>query len=683
MGWEPRCERPNRLARARSPYLRMHACDPVDWRSWEEVEPLLGRLEKPLFISIGYSSCHWCHVMHRESFMNSEVARELNAAFIPVKVDREERPDVDEYYMAYCMAAGGSCGWPLNIVALPDGRPFFVATYMRPGDLIELARAVREAWESRRGDLEAVASRAAEVLESIFSPGREVPLGPEALDAGFRELSSLYDPLYGGFGERPKFPESPKHVFLMHYYARRGYQDALSMVEHTLSMMVAGGIHDKIWGGFHRYTVDRDWRTPHFEKMLYDQAAIARVIGELALAGAAGEPLRWAASKLVSFLEEFMLVEGGGLASALDAESGGVEGGFYTWTLDELEEALGDDFDLARRVFSFREEGNYIDEVTGGPSGRNILHIESRLDRLASALGIEVGELLGFIDRVAGRLRSYSRDRGREPPARDDKVLASWNGLALWGLSRLAEAEPRALDLAWRVARFLEENLVDGDRVYRAWRGEAYIEGFLDDHAHLALGFTALHEATGRERLLELAYDIARRIPERFQGAGGELRLKPGGPVELQDGPYPSGYSAAVHAMLMLGRLFGDSRLLESAVSALRAASHPLSSQPTRYSYMLVALDFKVNPSYEVVVAVESEGAVGEVWRGLWSEYTPARVTCWKSRAGRLESLASHLRNMPPVEGKPTIYVCREGACSLPTTDPARASRYMAEGYRV
>ncbi|MCE4610634.1 MAG: thioredoxin domain-containing protein [Desulfurococcales archaeon] len=680
---ETGCERPNRLARARSPYLRMHACDPVDWRSWDDVEPLLGRLEKPLFISIGYSSCHWCHVMHRESFMNPEVARALNEAFIPVKVDREERPDVDEYYMAYCMVSVGSCGWPLNVLAMPDGKPFFAATYMRPGDLIELARAVKEVWESRKGELESVASKAVEVLEALFKPAREAELGPEVLDAAYRELESLYDPAYGGFGERPKFPESPKLVFLLYYYARRGVVEALDMAYDTVDAIASGGIHDKVWGGIHRYTIDRDWRTPHFEKMLYDQAMIARILGELELAGRGSPVTKWISRKLVDFLESFMMVKDGGLASALDAESGGIEGGFYTWTLSELEEALGDDFNIAKKIFGFREEGNYVDEVTGGPSGRNILHATARLEVLSGALGYRVEELLSIIDKIAGKLRSYAREKRVEPPARDDKVVASWNGLAVWGLSRLRYTSPRALELAVKVANFIEGKLIDGDRVYRAWLGEPYGEGFLDDYAHLALGFIELHEALGRERYLEVAYLLARAIPERFQGAGGELRLKPGGAVELQDGPYPSGYSAAVDVMARLGRLLGDEKLSEASLKALKAASYTLASQPTRYSYMLVALDFKVNPSYEVVIALEREGSVSQVEKSLWRSYTPARITCWKPRGGSLERLASHLKSMQPIEGKPTIYICREGVCSLPTTDPLKASEYMQVNYRV
>jgi uncharacterized protein YyaL (SSP411 family) len=355
--------------------------------------------------------------------------------------------------------------------------------------------------------------------------------------------------------------------------------------------------------------VDREWRTPHFEKMLYDQGSMARVLGELLASGAGGPDARWAAERLVEFLERDMALPEGGLASALDAEAGGVEGGGYTWSLRELEEALGDLFDEARRLFGFREEGNYAEEATGRPSGRNILHVPATLHEAARAAGLSLGELLSLVDRVAERIRRYHLERGLPRPGRDDKAIASWNSLAVWGLSALAPWAPRALELAERVASFLERRMMDGPRVYRAWRGEPYIEGMLDDYAHLALAMIALHEATGRERYMWLAYEAAREIPARFQGPGGELRIRPRGPVELQDTAYPSGYSAAVDAMLRLGRLTGDRRLLDAAERALRAASRSLAEAPLRYPYMLAALDFKLGPSYEVVVAVPREGA--------------------------------------------------------------------------
>lgn len=680
----PVCGKPNMLSSSRSPYLRMHSCDPVDWHSWSDVEPLLGSLERPLFISIGYSSCHWCHVMHRESFQNPEVAEWLNRAFIPVKVDREERPDVDEYYMAYCMVASGRCGWPLNVITMPDGKPFFVATYMKPQDLIAVSRAVYKAWFESRGDLERVASQASQALEALYRPRGVARLGKEVFQKAYAALESSFDPLHGGFGGAPKFPEQPKHVFLMYYHARMGSEDALHMVVHTLSRMIAGGIHDKVWGGFHRYTVDREWRLPHFEKMLYDQGSLARVLGEALASGASLPELVWAAGRLVDFLERDMLTPEGGLASAIDAEAGGVEGGGYTWTLAELEEALGGElFEFARRLFGLSRGGNYLDEATGKPSGRNLLHVPATLGHASGALGMEVPELLSIIDRIGSELRRYHVEKSLPRPARDNKVLTSWNSLAVWGLSSIAPWEPRALGLAEKVAGFIESEMIDGTRVYRAWMGEPYIDGMLDDYAHLALAMITLHEASGKERYMVLAYEVAREIPKVFQDIDGTLRLRPSGPVELQDSSYPSGLSAAIDAMLRLGRLFGDKDLLDSSEKAIKSLSRSLAESPLRYAHTLIALDFMLGPSYEIVVSLPSRQIPSEVAEVLRNAYTPARIVYWRPPSPKAAEVASHISSMVPIEGKPTIYVCQEGVCSLPTTDPKEAIKAVSTGYRA
>ena len=679
------CGKPNRLAGERSPYLKIHSCDPVDWHRWEDVEKGAVPRDKPLFVSIGYSTCHWCHVMHRESFQNDEVARVINEVFTPVKVDREERPDVDEYYMSYCMSARASCGWPLTVLALPDGRPFWIATYLRPDDLVGLARAVREAWLRERDEIEAIAGQAASMLEKLYTPAEGKTVDREVFKRAYRSLYEAFDPAYGGFGVRPKFPESAKLLFLLSYGARCGSREPMDMVWETVSRMISGGIHDKVWGGFHRYAIDRDWRTPHFEKMLYDQGSLARVLGELWLAGYRSPVIPWTARKLVSFLEEFMIVEGGGLAAALDAESGGLEGGFYTWTLDELESALGEDLKLATRLFGFKPEGNYIEEAGGSPSGRNILHMPLPVEMMAEAFAIGVEELLKILDSIASRMRSYAADTGRDRPARDDKVLAGWNGIAIWGLSRLGYVDSEAVGLAERVSRFVEKNHLDGDRLYRVWLGEPYQEGFLEDYSLLALGLLSLHEATGKERYIELSYQLASKIPELFQGDGGELRVRKGGPMELFDGQYPSGYSAALEVMFKLARLLDDRAMQRAAEKALKAISGLIAREPVRYAYGLVSLDFALNPSYEIVVALPREdgGLVEHVVEALSSTYAPASIIYWRPKKSKLSERASHLRSLEVLDGETTIYVCTRGTCSLPTKDVGQAMKFIASGYAI
>ncbi len=657
------------LAGSSSPYLRMHACDPIEWVDWSYVEERLGKLGKPLFISIGYYSCKWCHVMHRESFQNPSVAEWLNRVFVPVKVDREERPDVDEYYMTYCMAARGSCGWPLTVLADEWGRPFYAATYMKPGDLIELARAVEE--EVKRGGLAGIAERAAATLELIMMPSPAgVPEKP--LVAVASTASSIYDPAYGGFGGPPKFPQAPLLLALLAASERHGLSQAAGMVVETLHYIVSGGIHDWVDGGFHRYAVDRDWRTPHFEKMLYDQAVMARVIGEVLKRGQ--DPVLEIAGKgVVRLLHGHFMTEAG-LASSLDAEAGGGEGLYYTLTPDEMKEALGDLYQEASKIFDFAAEGNYLDEQTGRPSGRLLLHIGEPIPRLAERLGLSVREALGVIERVAGRLRPVRLERG--PPGRDGKVIAGWNGLALWGLSALVHRGiPGALDLALEVYRRVASSLIDGCTVYRVWGGGgAYVEGMLPDYAHLSLGLLALHSATGRDDALELAHCIAREIPSRFQGSGGELRYKPGGPMEVYEGPHPSGYAAAVEVMWRLGGLLGDEALRESALRAARAIAGHVESDPLRYPYAAVALDLIRGPSLDVVVA-EGRGFRGIV--EALSKLPFYATLAANRRGGYLWSSTSYARSMPPVDGDATIYVCERGACGLPTKNPSSAMEYV------
>lgn len=674
-GYEADCPRPNMLARSTSPYLRMHACDPVEWVDWSYVEERLGKLGKPLFISIGYYSCKWCHVMQRESFRNPEVARWINRVFVPVKVDREERPDVDEYYMTYCMASRGSCGWPLTVLADEWGRPFYAATYMKPEALIRLARAVEEAL--RGGGLGDVAERAASALESIMNAS---PSGiPEAPLASLAEAAaSAYDPAYGGFGVQPKFPQAPILLALLAAGERHRLGGAVDMVVSTLHHMVAGGIHDWVDGGFHRYTIDRDWRTPHFEKMLYDQGVLAMVIGEVLKRGR--DPvLAEAGAGIVRLLRAHFLTPGG-LASSLDAEAGGGEGLYYSVTPDEAKAALGDLYQEASEVFDFSPEGNYLNEETGEPSGRLLLHIGEPIPSLAERLEVSVEDVLRLIGRVAERLRPLRLEKG--PPGRDWKVIASWNGLALWGLSSLAAAGiPGALELALEVYSRVKKSLVDGYRVFRVWsEGEARIEGMLPDYAHLALGFLAVHSVTGRDDALELAHGVAGEIPGRFQGPEGELRYRPGGPMEVYEGPTPSGYAAAVEVMWRLGRILDDRRLKDSALRAARAAAGYVESEPLRYPYMAVALDLVRGPVMDVVLSEGRgfEGALGALARAPF--YATLAVN---RRGGYLWRTAEYARSMPAVNGEATIYVCEEGVCSLPTANPGKALEYVARrGFR-
>ncbi len=459
---------------------------------------------------------------------------------------------------------------------------------------------------------------------------------------------------------------------LLAVHHRRGLREPLSMVLETLHWMAAGGIHDWVGGGFHRYSVDRYWRLPHFEKMLYDQACVGHVLG-VALRASRDPVLLRVARGLVGFLEREMLGEAG-FYSALDAESGGVEGLYYTWTVEELRGALGDLYPLAESLFNVEPQGNYLEEATRERTGRNLLYIGEPLPRAAERLGLTLEELLGLIDRVAERLL---KARGAKPrPAVDYKVLASWNGLALWGLASLAAAGVEgALGLAVEAARRLEAGLLDGCEPRRAYAGgEAYGDPLLPDYTHLALGMLSLHSVTGRDRFLELAHCLARGAL-RFQAGDGSLRLRPGGLVERSEGAHPTGYSAGVEVMARLGRLLDDERLLEAARRAAGPLAGLAAEAPAGMPYALVALDVVEGPSFDVVLA-EGEGWE-EALRGLASEPRHYLTLAVNREGGYLWRTAGYARSMPAIAGRATIYVCEEGVCSLPTHSVEKALAYV------
>ncbi len=672
------CARPNRLAGSRSPYLLQHACNPVDWRPWsDEVFEEARALGKPLFISIGYSTCHWCHVMARESFEDPDVAAVLNEYYIPVKVDREEMPDVDSFYMTYCMATLGSCGWPLNVIATPDGKPFYVRTYVRREELIWLLLQIAKIWySSERGLAEGAGEEALRALQNLWTPRPGDASLRDLIAKAYRELLDSYDPVYGGFGRGPKFPAPHNIMFLLRYWFKTGERDALEMALRTLDHMVAGGIHDIVGGGFHRYTVDSKWLQPHFEKMLYDQALILVALVE-AFQISGDITYRWASEKLVRFLEDSMLSPEGGFYTALSAESGGVEGGFYTWSYDEVRSVLGEDeFRVAVRLFNIAEKGNYRDEATGRPTGRNILYIGLPLRDAARLHNMSLEELLELVDRLA--LKLYLARRSREPPGVDDKVLADWNGLTLAALAKAYRAlgVERALAMAERVASFLEKRVLDGDKLYHCYRlGEAYIDGMLSDYSNLAWGLMELYETTFKERWLELSVELANSIIKRFwDEKSGLLKFKEGGGItggliDPYDVSTPSAYSMALHVLIRASRYTGDPRFEDVALKAFKSVSGLIEPNPSASTYMLAtALDYWVEPSYEIVIASrEGDREALRMVEELWRRFIPNKILIYITEAhGRVREIAPYTRNMVAVEGRPTAYICRNRACDLP-----------------
>jgi uncharacterized protein len=631
----------NRLAGATSPYLLQHAENPVDWYQWgDEAFALAQAEDKPLLVSVGYSSCHWCHVMAHESFEDPATAAEMNELFVNVKVDREERPDVDAVTMEATVGMTGAGGWPTTVFLMPDGKPFYAGTYFPPEprhglpSFRDLLRAVAEAWRERRHDLEREAKRLDDTLRrgAQLRPSSE-PLTPSLLSEGARGIAHTFEPAFGGFGRAPKFPAASTLEFLL----RRGDDgEALATVTTTLDGMAAGGLYDAVGGGFHRYSVDDRWLVPHFEKMLYDNATLASTY--LHAWVVTGEPrYREIVEETLDYLVREMLLPNGGLASAQDADTDGVEGLTYTWTAEEAE-AVG----LSRALLEPFEHGRFI---------------------VRGELGPEL------------RARVLAERATRPQPFRDDKALASWNGLAL---AAFAEAGYRLerddwLGVAGGIGELLLGPLSDGDGgLYRSLReGRASGSAFLDDYANAAYGLLELHVATGELRWLLEAHGLARLAIELFadqehggfflSAADGDARLAR--TKDLQDTPIPSGSSMLAWMLLRLARIWGDDELERHAVSVFRLVEPALRRAPGAFAWMLSGLDLWFSPPREIAIAGPVTSPVA---RAALAPFDPRGVVA----VGPSEEVPL-LAGKDLVGGEPAVYVCERFVCQAPVTDPA------------
>jgi uncharacterized protein YyaL (SSP411 family) len=682
----------NRLAAEKSPYLLQHADNPVDWLPWgEEAFARARDLDRPIFLSVGYSTCHWCHVMEHESFEDAEVAALMNRAFVCIKVDREERPDVDHVYMTACQMMTGSGGWPLTILMTPDRKPFFAGTYIPRGTMLAFIPRVEAAWKDDRDALVRDAGRVAGALEAAMTHARGDEVGLDAIRRGFTELAARYDSTYGGFGGRPKFPTPHNLLFLLRYWKRTGDTTALDMVERTLERMRRGGICDQVGFGFHRYSTDAQWFVPHFEKMLYDQALLLLAYTEAFQA--TGRPLfRQTALEIAEYVARDLSAREGGFTSAEDADSEGEEGKFYVWTMDQLRETLGDDAAFAAEYFGADPAGNFREEATGHRSGGNILFVTRPPEEAARAAGVGEAELARRVERVRERLLGARARRVR--PHLDDKVLTDWNGLMIAALARSGRVLDRAdhMERAVRAAEFIEAKLATGrgGLLHRYRDGEAAIEGMLDDYAFYAWGTIELYEATFDERWLERAISTTRAMMERFgedppagfflTAAGAESLLVR--PREVYDGATPSGNSVAMLNLARLARLTGDMGFDAAARAVGRGFAGQVSSAPAAHTHLLAAADFLLGPSLEVVVAGARGAAdVRALKRVVDGEYAPNMVMLFRpdDDASRIAAVAPFVRDQRSLDGRATAYVCRNFACERPTTD-ADAVRALLGG---
>ncbi len=669
--------KPNRLINEKSPYLLQHAYNPVDWYPWsQEALDKAKADDKPIFLSIGYSTCHWCHVMEMECFNDTQVADLLNSAFVSIKVDREERPDLDASYMAVCQAMGRNCGWPLNIIMTPKLNPFFVQSYIpkhsRPGiiGMLDLVPQVTQIWKTQRSQMEMVGADIKSRIETMEKRTPKNLLGAEVLQDGFDRLKLDYDKENGGFGSAPKFPTPHKLLFLLRRYSHTAEKSALSIAENTLRKMRLGGIFDQLGFGFHRYSTDPEWLIPHYEKTLYDQALLTLAYVE-AYQVTGAPKFKITAKETLEYVLRGLSAGGeGGFYSAQDADSEGEEGKFYLWTVDQVLDVLAPaDAELAVHLYGLKPEGNFPDEK-GHLNGKNILHIAEPLGDLAAYKGLTVDELIAQMGKIQNAL--FEARKKRVAPAVDDKVLADWNGLMIAALAKAGSvfANSAFIEAASKTADFLLNHMRKGDVLYHRYaKGEVAIEGFLDDYAFTVYGLIQLYEATFSEVYLQAAADLTRNMVSRFwdQRNGGFYQtqnVEAGMPKikQLYDGAMPSGNSVALHDLLWLSRLTNEPTYEQMAAQMTKTFAEEVEAAPDAYTFFLSALDFQLGPSYNVTVVGDLKSKdTQEMLKTLRHRYLPTAVIQLKSpdKAGL---------GYQQIEGKATAYVCRDQTC-LPPTD--------------
>ena len=674
---------PNRLIHEASPYLQQHAYNPVDWYPWGEEALQKAKAEdKPIFLSIGYSSCHWCHVMERESFEDIDIAAILNEHFVPIKVDREERPDLDQIYQTICQLVTRGGGWPLSVWLTPDQKPFYVGTYFPPTErygrpgfkqvLLALARAYRE----KRGEVTQVASDWTEAiaqLESLMPPGETIP-DRQVVASAALALASRADRTHGGFGGAPKFPNTCSLELMLRHYHQTGDDLFLHLVKLTLRKMAEGGIYDQLGGGFHRYSVDARWGVPHFEKMLYDNALLPPLY--LMAWQAIGDPFfgRIAAETLDYVLREMTHPEGG-FYSTTDADSEGEEGKFFVFDPDDVAQAVGPDLaPLMCRYYGVTAEGNF--EQTG----KTVLHVAAAVEVLAQEFGLTIQEVE---QRLAlGRQKMLAYRQQRVPPFRDEKILTAWNGLMITAMARAGRIlqEPRFTAAAEAAAQFILQKMTDqtGGLLRRYKDGRAGIPGFLEDYAYLAASLLDLYEATFNAKYLQEAVRYARETVRLFYDGAGSFYLTQEGaealihrPKDAADASTPAGGSVAVMTLLRLASFVQDEAFRSIPEAVFRTCRSQMEKMPGGYASLLSALDFYLSGPTEVTLVGDPPA---EWLTGLGRHFDPNLVL---TRTGGSRPEVPIWAGKELKDGHPTLYVCRNFACSPPATSWEEAEQYL------
>jgi len=681
--------KPNRLIHEKSPYLLQHAHNPVDWHPWSDAAFARAAADNtPIFLSIGYATCHWCHVMEKESFEDEEVARALNDTFVCIKVDREERPDIDAVYMAACHLLSRSGGWPLTVFMTPDKKPFFAATYIpkrsrfgRAG-LIELCGQVKTLWAREPHKISATASGVTDALGKAFEFAPDETPGLRLLDRAYDDIAFSFDGRYGGFEPAPKFPTPHRLSFLLRCHDRTAEPRALEMVTRTLTAMRLGGIWDHVGFGLHRYSTDGQWLLPHFEKMLYDQALTAMACLEASQAAQMPQLARMA-EEIFTYVRRDMRSSEGAFFSAEDADSEGVEGQFYVWTLEEFRQALGpEEAAFWEPVFNLKAEGNFQEEASGHRTGANILHLTRPFERWATDLGLTEERLRGRWEGARDRL--FGTRKLRIHPLKDDKILTDWNGLMIAALAQGARVVARKgyADDAAQAARFILETLrgSDGRLFHRYREGERAVPGQAADYAFLIFGLLHLYRSTFDVAWAEEAVGLQQvMIDELWDEAAGGFysidarnRELPVRPKEIYDGAIPSANSVALFNLLWLSRLTGDARWAERADRILRAFAGSVGRQPSAFTFFLCGLDFALRPGQDLVIAGESGSPDAQrLLADLNLRFAPNQVAQLKSgdNASQLARFAGYTDGLQLVQDKTAAHLCVGSACKESVTD--------------
>ena len=682
---------PNRLINETSPYLLQHAHNPVDWYPWGEEALRKAQAEnKPILLSIGYSACHWCHVMERESFEDPQIAGIMNEHYVSIKVDREERPDLDSLYMNAVQALTGSGGWPMTVFLTPDGKPFYGGTYFPPVDsrgmpgFPKVLLGVAESYRNRRGDVTRATQQLVSHLQHMAQPVQGLePLSPDILHEAYRALAESYDYQNGGFGSAPKFPQPMAYEFVLRYYHLAKSPRALEMVEIVAQKMAMGGIYDQIGGGFHRYSTDSYWLVPHFEKMLYDNALLSRLY--LHIYQATGNPLyRRVAEETLDYVRREMTDASGGFYSTQDADSEGVEGKFFVWDAEEVDTVLGPEAGpLVAEYFGVTGAGNF--------EGKNILNLPEGAESVAQGASMTVEELESIVGRAKSLLLEV-RER-RVHPARDEKILSGWNGLMMRSFAEAASILGRRdyEQVAAANASFLLGRLEKDGRLLRTYKdGRANLKGYLEDYAFVADGLLALYEVSFDHRWLEEARRLADNMVDLFWEEGQDAFYDTGKdhealivrPRDVFDNATPCGSSVAVDVLLHLSVLTGEADYSRRAAAALRGMRQYLTQAPIGTGHWLCSLDFYLSTPKEIaIVGQRSNQATQALLEVVYGSYLPNKVV-----AGSDPGLPVHSSSVIPLVqgremngGRPTAYVCHNYVCQLPVTEPEALAQQLGD----